>query len=88
VAFLFVSLVWTFDLLWRLLLGTHLTGGTAYMWDPQWPLFTRLLSLYHVAVPVVLVHALRRVGYDPRGYALQCVWASWAFSPAGCWTRS
>jgi hypothetical protein len=32
---------------------------------------TRLLSLYHVALPVVLVLALRRVGYDARGYWLQ-----------------
>jgi hypothetical protein len=41
------------------------------MWDPQWPLFTRLLSLYHPALPLVLVFALRRIGYDPRGCWLQ-----------------
>jgi hypothetical protein len=41
------------------------------MWDPQWPLATRLLSLYHVALPVALVVALRRIGYDSRGYWLQ-----------------
>ena len=51
--------------------GRHLIGGTEYMWDPRWPLFTRLLSLYHVVLPPLLVLALRRIGYDRRGYLLQ-----------------
>ena len=33
--------------------------------------FPRLLSLYHLALPVVLLPALRRPGYDGRGYWLQ-----------------
>jgi len=66
-----VGTAWTLDFGSRLLTGRHLIGGTEYMWDPQWPLFTRLLSLYHVALPLVLVLALRRVGYDARGYRLQ-----------------
>jgi hypothetical protein len=83
-----VGTAWTLDFTARLLTGRHLIGGTEYMWDPQWPLFTRLLSLYHVALPVVLVFALRRVGYDPRGYWLQSAIAVVAvaigrfFSPA------
>jgi hypothetical protein len=72
VAILVVGAAWTLDLLSRLVLGRHLPGGgTAYMWDPQWPLFTRLLSLYHVVLPPLLVLVLRRVGYDRRGYWLQ-----------------
>ena len=71
VAVVLVGATWTLDVGWRLLLGRHLIGATAYMWDPQWPLFTRLLSLYHVVLPIALVLALRRVGYDPRGYWLQ-----------------
>jgi hypothetical protein len=66
-----VGTAWTVDVASRLLTGRHLIGGTEYMWDPQWPLFTRLLSLYHVALPLVLVVALRRTGYDSRGYWLQ-----------------
>jgi hypothetical protein len=66
-----VGTAWTLDFTGRLLTGHHLIGGTEYMWDPQWPLFTRLLSLYHVALPLVLVVALRRTGYDSRGYWLQ-----------------
>ena len=41
------------------------------MWDPQYPLFTRLLSLYHLAWPVLVVALVLRVGYDRRGWALQ-----------------
>jgi hypothetical protein len=68
---LLVGAVWTLDVASRLLTGSHLIGGTEYMWDPQWPLFTRLLSLYHVILPVLLVVVLRRIGYDRRGYLLQ-----------------
>ena len=71
VAVLLVGAAWTADVASRLLTGRYLIGGTAYMWDPQWPLFTRLLSVYHVALPPLLVFALRRIGYDPRGYLLQ-----------------
>jgi len=66
-----VGAAWTADLAARLVTGSHLIGGTEYMWDPQWPLLTRLLSLYHVALPVVLVLGLRRIGYDRRGWLLQ-----------------
>jgi hypothetical protein len=72
VAILLVGTVWTADLVSRLVTGRHFLGGTEYMWDPRWPLFTRLLSLYHVVLPPLLVFALRRVGYDRRGYWLQC----------------
>jgi hypothetical protein len=68
---LIVGTVWTVDLVSRLIGGSHLIGGTEYMWDPQWPLFSRLLSLYHVILPVLLLVILRRIGYDRRGYLLQ-----------------
>ncbi len=45
--------------------------GTEYMWDASFPLAVRLLSLFHVAWPALLLWALRRVGYDRRGFALQ-----------------
>ena len=68
---LLVDPVWTLDVGWRLLLGRHLIGGTEYMWDPRWPLPVRLLSLYHVALPVLLLVTLRHTGYDRRAYPLQ-----------------
>ena len=62
---------WTVDVASRLATGSHPIGGTEHMWDPRWPLVTRLMSIYHVILPVFLVTTLRRIGYDPRGYPLQ-----------------
>jgi hypothetical protein len=41
------------------------------MWNPRVPLVIRLLSLFHLGLPLVLLAALRRTGYDRRGLALQ-----------------
>lgn len=65
------DVAWCLDAGSRLLFGRHLFGGTEYMWDPQMPLWVRLLSLFHVVLPVLLVWAVGRVGYDRRGWALQ-----------------
>ena len=72
VSSLVVDLAWDLDLLWRLLSGRHLIGGTEYMWDARYPLWVRLMSLFHVAWPPLLITVLRRLGYDLRGFALQC----------------
>ena len=72
VSSLVVDLAWDLDLLWRLLFGRHLIGGTEYMWDARYPLWVRLMSLFHVAWPPLLFTVLRRLGYDPRGFPLQC----------------
>jgi hypothetical protein len=71
VGLLAIATAWTVDLAGRLTLGRHLIGGTEYMWDARFPLPTRLLSFYHVALSAVLLYALRRLGYDRRGYLLQ-----------------
>ncbi len=73
VAILAVGTAWGLDVLSWAVLGVHAIGGTEYMGDPRFPLFARLLSLYHVVLPFTLFWALRRVGYDPRGYGLQCL---------------
>jgi hypothetical protein len=66
----------------RLLTGAYLHGGTAYLWDAAIPLPIRLLSLYHLAWPVVLFACLRRTGYDRRGFALQAAIAAAAIAVA------
>jgi len=71
VSSIIVDALWSLDVAWRLLFAKHLIGGTEYMWDARFPLLVRLLSLFHVVWPVLLVWALRRVGYDPRGFWLQ-----------------
>lgn len=62
---------WTVDLLVALATGTHPLGATRYMFNAELPLAARLLSLYHVAVPLVILWAVRRLGYDRRALGLQ-----------------
>jgi hypothetical protein len=66
-----IGIAWALDAGWRVATGHHLYGGTEYMWDPQYPLFTRLLSLYHLAWPVLVVVLVLRAGYDRRAWSLQ-----------------
>ena len=79
-----IALVWLADAGWRLASGDFLFGGTRYMWDDAYPLFTRLLSLYHVFWPLLLAWVLRRTGYDRRGWAVQAGIAALAMA-AGRW---
>jgi hypothetical protein len=41
------------------------------MFDSHLPLWTRLLSLFHVVTPVLLLWAVGRLGYDRRAWKLQ-----------------
>lgn len=66
-----IDLLWDLDAGFRLATGRHLLGGTEYLWQHEAPLWVRLLSLFHLVWPLLLLHALRRVGYDRRGLALQ-----------------
>jgi hypothetical protein len=76
---LLVDLAWTLDAAWKLVAHHHLIGGTEYLFDPSIALWIRLLSLFHVALPPILLWALSRTGYDRRGWALQCAIATAAF---------
>jgi len=71
VSLLAAGLFWILDVGWRLTTGRFLVGGTDYMWDTRYPLWVRLLSTFHVGLPLVLLYTLRRVGYDKRALALQ-----------------
>ena len=71
VAALAAGVLWALDVGWRLTTGRFLVGGTEYMWDARYPLWVRLLSTFHIGLPLVLLWTLRRVGYDRRALALQ-----------------
>lgn len=79
---LLVDAVWALDVGWRLLLGRHLIGGTEYLFDPRYPLWVRLLTLFHLVTPPLLLWAVHRLGYDRRGLALQSAIALAAFAAA------
>jgi hypothetical protein len=72
VASLLVNAMWTLDTCWRLFLKHHLMGGTEYLFDTRYSLAVRLISLFHILIPLLLLWALYRSGYDRRGWRLQC----------------
>ena len=76
VGILLPQCVWLADFASHLL-GFHMLNLTGYMFDPQIPLFTRGLSLFHGWLPLLLVWLLFRLGYDKRA-----LWA-WTALAAG-----
>jgi hypothetical protein len=82
---LFQSL-YTIDLLGTFLTGHHLIGGTEYMFDPHLSLAVRLLSLFHVVTPPLVLWLIYRLGYDPRGWKLQSI-MTWIVVPVNYFWR-
>jgi hypothetical protein len=70
------EIVWTLDVV----SGSTVIGMTDYMFDAERPLYLRLLSLFHVALPVVMILLLRRLGYDRRALVAQTLLA-WVVLP-------
>lgn len=81
VGVLLVQIFWCGDYFGRLILGQHPIGGTEYMFDETKPLYLRLFSLFHVAMPPLLLWAVKRLGYDRRGWFLQTA-ITWVLLPA------
>ena len=78
--------IFAIDFAGALLTGRHIVGGTEYMFDPGLPLIVRLLSLFHVVTPPLLVWAIWRLGYDRRGWKLQTLMA-WIVVPINYFWR-
>ena len=78
--------LYTIDLVGAVLTGIHLIGGTEYMFDVSVPLFVRLLSLFHVVMPPLLLWAVWRLGYDKRGWKYQTV-MTWIVVPINYFWR-
>jgi hypothetical protein len=70
-AVLLVGIVWPVDVVTALLTGIHPIGGTEYMFDPDHPTVVKILSLYHVVVPLVVLFAISRLGYDRQAFYWQ-----------------
>lgn len=81
------ELVWALVLAVRLLSGWQLGGMLGYMFDRERPLWLRLLSLYHLPLPAVLVWMVWGLGYDARALplAMAICWIilplSWYLAP-------
>lgn len=72
VAILVPQSAWVVDFVGRLL-GVRLLGMTDYMFDARGPRWVRGLSLFHGWLPILLLWAVRRVGYDRRSFPVQVV---------------
>jgi len=68
VAVLLPELLWNLDFFLRLIAGRDVIGldATGYMFNPQQPLPVRLLSLFHVFLPLLLLWLVWRLGYQAR----------------------
>jgi len=74
------------DLFGAVLSGRHWIGGSEYMFDPHLALWIRLLSLFHVVMPPLLLWAIWRLGYDRRGWKYQTV-LTWMVVPINYFWR-
>lgn len=79
VATILVDMTWIADVSCKLVSGHYLLGGTEYMFDAHYALWVRLLSLFHIVMPLLLLWAVWRYGYDRRGLVLQLGIAFLAF---------
>ncbi len=75
VGVLLPEIYWNIELLFRLLIGKSLAGLTDYMFDVSRPLYLRMLSLFHVILPGILIFMLVRLGYDSRAVFYQTLLA-------------
>jgi len=66
ISVVFFEVVWNIDFFFRVFTGKSLVGLSAYMFDPNIPLFIRGLSGFHIVLPLVLLWMLHRLGYDQR----------------------
>ncbi len=78
--------LYVIDLAGALVTGDHLIGGTEYMFDPHLSLVVRLLSLFHVVTPPLLLWMIWRLGYDSRGWKLQTL-TTWIVIPINFFWR-
>jgi hypothetical protein len=82
VGVLLPELGWNLDFFLRLASGTDLAGlnATGYMFNPDYPRVLKLLSLFHVFLPVLLLWLVARLGYDRRALPAQTL-MTWVLLP-------
>lgn len=74
VAVVLLELGWVLDFALSMVFwGWAPLGIVHYMFNPEIPLFVRLLSLYHLPLPFVLIWLMWRLGYDPTAWRYMVV---------------
>jgi hypothetical protein len=75
VAVLVFEIVWCIDILFMLMIGERFAVLSNYMFQREIPLWIRLLSLFHLWIPWLLLWMVWQLGYDRRALVLQInVW--------------
>jgi hypothetical protein len=67
VGILLPQALWIVDFLAHAV-GLPFSDMTGYMFDENYPRFTRALSLFHFWLPIMLVWLVARLGYDRRAF--------------------
>src|SRR5439155_23371631 len=75
---------WNIDYILRLITGIRGLALADYMFDSRRLLYVRLLSLFHIPLPILLIWMIARLGYDPRALVAQTLLA-WIVLPLTYW---
>ena len=81
---LLLDVAWNVDFFGRLITGHYLFGLSNYMFDRTIPKPVRLLSLFHIWFPPLLLWMVYRLSYDQRALLLQTLIA-WVVLPVSYW---
>ena len=79
-----LDVAWNVDFFGRLVTGRSLLGLSSYMFVRAIPLPVRLISLFHIWFPPLLLWMVYRLGYDERALLAQTVLA-WMVLPVSYW---
>ncbi len=77
---LLFDVVWSSLFFYRLIQGGGTEGFVGYMFDPQFSIFIRALSLFHIMLPIIQLWAVRKLGYDIQAWKYQVVFG-WIVLP-------
>jgi hypothetical protein len=69
------QLVWQIDYFFHLISGKRLFGFSDYMFDSNLSVFSKVVSLFHVWMPYVLLYTLQIVRYNRRALMVQTLMA-------------
>lgn len=66
-----LELFWTVCFIPALLFNIHISNLADYMFDATLPLWLRMLSLFHLALPPLLIWLVMRLGYFKKALVIQ-----------------
>jgi hypothetical protein len=78
--------LWIADIAARIVLGHYVFGFAGYMFDRHVPRVIRLISAFHIWLPLLLIWMLIKVGYDRRAFLFQSLFMAGLL--VTCWLVS